>query len=176
MKITNFQEIPKFTRDGNYQVDFPITSFINFIDDEVKQGLQLCPDFQRGNVWTEQQQIAYMEFFFKGGKTGRVIYLNNPSWNYSIVDGSYNDYVCVDGLQRITAIRRFLNNEIKIFESYYNEFTGYIRTATDTIKVNINDLKTKKEVLQWYVDFNSGGTVHSKEEIERVKQLIESEK
>lgn len=35
-----------------------------------------------------------------------------------------------------------------------------------TIKVNVNDLKTEKEVLQWYVDMNAGGTPHTKEEIE----------
>ena len=38
--------------------------------------------------------------------------------------------------------------------------------------LNVNDLKTEKEVLQWYVDMNSGGTPHSNEEIERVKKMI----
>ena len=32
-------------------------------------GLQFNPDFQRGHVWTEGQQIAFMEFLLKGGKT-----------------------------------------------------------------------------------------------------------
>ena len=39
--------------------------------------------------------------------------------------------------------------------------------------LNVNDLKTKKEVLQWYVQMNAGGTPHSAEEIERVKKLME---
>lgn len=34
----------------------------------------------------------------------------------------------------------------------------------------MNDLKTEKEVLQWYIDMNSGGTPHSNMEIERVKE------
>ena len=34
------------------------------------------------------------------------------------------------------------------------------------------DLKTEKEVLQWYVDMNAGGTPHTNEEIERVKSMI----
>ncbi len=37
----------------------------------------------------------------------------------------------------------------------------------------MNDLRTEKEVLQWYVDMNSGGTPHTSEEIERVKRMIE---
>jgi hypothetical protein len=36
----------------------------------------------------------------------------------------------------------------------------------------MNNLKTKKQVMQWYVEFNSGGTVHDKGEIERVQKMI----
>lgn len=43
------------------------------------------------------------------------------------------------------------------------------------IRVNINNLQTRKEVLQWYIEFNSGGTVHTKEEIDRVKELLAAE-
>jgi uncharacterized protein with ParB-like and HNH nuclease domain len=176
MKITQFCDIPRFTRDGNYQVDYPLDHLIGFIDNEVNtQGLQLNPDFQRGNVWSEEQQIRFMEFILRGGKTARIIYFNCPSWNRSVADGEYDDYVCVDGLQRITAIRRFMNNEIKVFGSYLNEFTDKMRIMQDTMKVNINDLKSKKEVLQWYLDFNTGGTVHSNDEIERVRKLLEAE-
>lgn len=32
--------------------------------------------------------------------------------------------------------------------------------------------KTNQEVIDFYVDFNSAGTVHTQEEIERVKSLI----
>jgi hypothetical protein len=44
------------------------------------------------------------------------------------------------------------------------------------IKFNINDLQYRREVLQWYLDMNTGGTVHSKEEIQRVKHLLEKER
>lgn len=43
---------------------------------------------------------------------------------------------------------------------------------THTIKLNVNDLKTEREVLQWYIDMNAGGTPHTTEEIDRVKKLI----
>lgn len=172
VKITRFCDIPKFTNDGSWNCDFSFAYLVDFIETEINEmGLILNPDFQRGHVWTEEQQIAWIEFFLKGGKTGRTVYLNNPSWHRSVKDGKYNEYVCVDGLQRITAIRRFVNNEIKVFGSYYKEFTDNMR-FNQTIKVNINDLKTKKEVLQWYIDMNNGGTPHTKEEIDRVRELM----
>ena len=79
----------------------------------------------------------------------------------------------MDGLQRITAISRFVHNEIKVFGSYFKEYTDSPRIVMDTIRVNINDLKTRREVLQWYIDMNAGGTPHSKEEIDRVRGLLE---
>lgn len=37
----------------------------------------------------------------------------------------------------------------------------------------MNYLDDAKEVLQWYVDMNAGGTPHTSEEIERVKKMIQ---
>lgn len=108
----------------------------------------------------------------RGGRTSRIIYLNKLDWHGSVPKGAYNDFVCVDGLQRLTAIRRFINGEVPVFGSYIHEFEDQMRIISDSIKVNINDLKPEREVLQWYVDMNSGGTPHTGEEIERVKEMI----
>lgn len=172
-KIRRFDDIPKFTADGSYQVDMDIRRIPEWIENEQKtMELQLNPDFQRGHVWTEEQQISWLEYFLRGGKSGNVVYFNCPSWHYEVKDGDYNDYVCVDGLQRLTAIQRFIGNEIKVFGSYFKEFEDPRRANQYTLKLNVNDLKTKKEVLQWYVDMNSGGTPHTSDEIQRVKRMI----
>lgn len=169
-----FRDIPQFISDGSYRVDVSLEYLVDWLDVLVKEeGLQLNPDFQRGHVWTEKQQIEFLEFILRGGKTGRTLYFNNPFW-HSVKSGTgYSDFVCVDGLQRITAIQRFLNDEIRVFGLLYSEFEGETDLIRHGMVININDLKTKKEVLQWYIQMNSGGTPHSTEEIERVKKLME---
>ena len=178
MKITKFKDIPQFTSSGSYQVNYPLTSLVKYIEEEVSEmGLQLNPEFQRGHVWTEEQQIAWLEYHLRGGKSGNTIYLNNPFWNSvrKAKQGEYSDYVCVDGLQRITAAQRFVHNEIKVFGSYFDEYEDKLRLVNDnTLILNVNDLKSEKEVLQWYIDMNAGGTPHTTEEIERVKKLIDN--
>ena len=169
-----FSDIPTFISSGNYEIDVPLA----FIKRQLKRfeedyGLELNPDFQRGNVWTKEQQIAWLGFFFRGSKTSRVIYFNCPAfnncWNASIAPSTM---VCVDGLQRLTALLGFLNNEIPIFNTYYKDFEDVLRNATHSIKFNINDLMSRKDVLKWYIEMNSGGTVHSKDEIDRVTKLM----
>lgn len=53
---------------------------------------------------------------------------------------------------------------------------GHLSANDKVVLLNINDLQTKADVLQWYIDFNSGGVVHTDEEIERVKKLLKKER
>lgn len=131
--------------------------------------LQLCPDFQRGHVWTEAQQIAYVEYMLKEPQSGgNVILFNHPNWMHSY-EGEFD---LVDGLQRLTAAMKFLNNELRAYGHYYREYEGRL---SDSVKFvfQISNLKTRKDVLKWYLQLNTGGTQHSVEEIERVKKLYE---
>lgn len=168
-----FSDIQQYTSDGNYNINMRFDFLMTWLKEEIEQyGLQLNPDFQRGHVWTENQQIKYIEHILKGGKTGKVIYFNHTGWNKDYK----GDYVCVDGLQRLTAIQRFMNNEIKVFGIYLDEFEDKkIMLRKIDVIINVNDLKTRAEVLKWYIEFNSGGTIHTEEEINRVKKLLEDE-
>ena len=168
-----FKDIKPFIKEGSYEIDIFFDSLLENLERyENDYGLELNPDFQRGHVWTEEQQIAYVEFFLRGGRTSRVIYFNSPAYGDEERGDLDDTIICVDGLQRLTALTRFLKNEIKVFGYYFNEYEDR-PSLRHTVKFNINSLKYKKEVLEWYVQFNSGGTVHSKEEIERVKKMIE---
>ena len=165
-----FKEIPHFTRPGNWQVDQDLETLVQRIDVwEKEYGLQLNPDFQRGHVWSVEQQTAFIEYLLRGGTSGRVLYFNHPGWM-----GSFEgDFVCVDGLQRITAIQKFMGNALKAFGQYYREFGGKPHPLHHCMQVNVNNLQTKREVLQWYVEMNSGGTPHSQAEIDRVMAMME---
>lgn len=168
----DFQQIPKLTRSGNYQVNTQwkyLESWIQNMEQDL--GLQLEPIFQRGHVWTREQQIAYVEFILRGGNTSKIIYFNYPSWHVNVKDGDYNDFVCVDGLQRLTAVRAFMRNEIPAFGTYYKDFKGHLPTDAELL-LNVNDLRSEDEVLQWYIDLNSGGTPHDEDEIQRVKDML----
>lgn len=102
-----FNNIPLFTRKGTWECDFALQDVLPQLDKWTAElGLNLDPDFQRFHVWTEKQQIDYMEFLLRGGSTGRTIYLNNPQWQrgWKIED----EFVLVDGKQRVQALRRFL--------------------------------------------------------------------
>lgn len=166
----NYQDIEQFTSVGSYQVDIFLDYFMNAMDRYAGYGLILNPDFQRGHVWTEAQQVEFIEFLLRGGRSGKIIYFNHPNW----MSGLDGEFVVVDGLQRITALQRFYRNEIKAFGKYEKEFTGKPGFECG-LKFNINNLKTRREVLQWYLELNSGGTPHKESELDRVREMIKKE-
>lgn len=168
-----FRDIPQFTGDGKYKADYSFARIIPVIEDMIREdGLQLEPVFQRGHVWTEIQQVRYIEYILRGGKTGRDFYFNNPMWS-SFKEAGDMGFVCVDGLQRLTALKRFMNNEIRAFGLLCKEYEDGPRYIGGKFTLHVNDLKTQEEVLQWYLDMNSGGTPHAEEELLRVRHMIE---
>ena len=171
-----FREIERFTGDGNYTINVGIDYLKATVDGYIKDfGLELNPDFQRGHVWTKKQQISYLEFFYRGGKSANVIYFNCPSFGRGEAeDSDIKQMVLVDGLQRLTSHLDFLDNKIPIFGYYFKEFTDRPRLTQYDLRFNINDLQYRHEVLKWYIEMNTGGVVHTKEEIERVQKLLEA--
>lgn len=167
-----FRDIPRFTRIGSYAVNMSLEYLSEWIEKEKREyDLQMNPDFQRAHVWTEDQQVKFVEFILRGGQTGRDLYFNHPGW----MGNFKGEFVCVDGKQRITAIQRFLDDKIRAFGQTYSEFGGPTSELDHTMIVHVNNLQTRAEVLQWYIEMNTGGTPHADEEIARVCALLKKE-
>ena len=128
------------------------------------------PDFQRGHVWTKEQQVKYVEFVLSGGESSKDIYCNCPGWM-----GDSGQMVLVDGKQRITAALKYINNEIKAFGLYRFEINKRLPSWAEFIW-HVNDLPHKHQVLTWYLEMNSGGTPHTQEELDSVRKLLCEEK
>lgn len=170
MKFRDIKQFPNIHYRINVTCNYMLEKINDWTEKKFGCNLQLNPDFQRGHVWSEKQQIEYVEYLLKNPTTGKEIYFNHPNWQ-----GSYiGDFVLVDGLQRVTSVMKFLNNELKAYSNFRKDFTDKMPMDFELI-FNIATLKTRKEVLQWYLDFNTGGTIHSKEEIKKVKKLLDKE-
>ena len=126
--------------------------------------LQLDPPFQRGYKWNMSQKIAFIEYQLKGGFSGKDIFWNSPNWNGNIKE---NDPLqLVDGKQRINAVLDFLDNKIKIFGGYsINDFEDKLQHIEPDFKFHINNLKSQLDVVNWYLGLNTGGSIHTKEDL-----------
>lgn len=134
--------------------------------------LDLNPDFQRGHVWTDEQRSRYVEYVLRGGEGGKELLFNCRGWQ-SVRTKTPGPYQIIDGLQRLTAVRRFLAGELRAFGHYRGQFQGPMQHYLG-FRWRMFEL-TRAEVLQFYLDLNAGGTPHAESEIERVRALLSKE-
>ncbi len=176
----NFHDIPQLTRSPSYRVTVSwseVEDVLARYHERNHSRLDLDPDFQRGHVWDETKQRRYVEYILRGGASSREIYFNQPGW----MGDFRGQMVLVDGKQRLEAVRRFMRNELRVFPDDLSG-SGWLLREIDgrlgydcSFYFNVNDLKTRADVLQWYIDLNDGGVAHTADEIQKVRDLLAKE-
>lgn len=173
-KRMKIKELPRLIPVGNYRINVGLKSLKrqleNFLEDF---NLNLNPEFQRAHVWSLNQRIAFVEFILQEGKAN-PIYFNYPNWMRKFEVGG--ELVIVDGKQRLTSLLMFLDNEFPVFKSLDKEGVGFYADEFDLVSGDlvfiINDLPTKKQVLEWYLQMNKGNVAHTEDELKKVEELI----
>ena len=96
--------------------------------------LQLDPPYQRGQVWTEDQQVALIRSFVTGVPIPALI-INlraRPSWDDPAAPNPYAEhaYACVDGQQRIRTLAAWFDGELAVPASWFapEDVEDYIST------------------------------------------------
>ncbi|RQP93656.1 DUF262 domain-containing protein [Burkholderia stagnalis] len=168
---------------SGHEVDVQLGHVEDFLKgqsaDMVSMGgvLELEPDFQRGHVWTDEQRVRYVESLIRGSAP-RSILFNCPGWNREKEPGDIpsHTFQCVDGLQRLTAVRKFMDGELRVFGGV--SAADLKRSPFDpsryTLKVAVYEFSNRADLLQFYLDLNSGGTIHGPKEIDRVRKLLQA--
>lgn len=161
-----------------------IEGYLETLESEAQKmggSFTLTPDFQRGHVWDKAKQVAYVENYLRGHASA-CFKFNSPGYNADSIKGDINphDVVCVDGLQRITALREFMADRLEVFggkkASDFNNTPFDTRRTVFKLDIEVFAFPWRDELLDYYVVLNAGGVVHAPEEIARVKALSEDAK
>jgi len=140
---------------------------------------ELEPDFQRGHVWSDAQRAAFIESFLR--KTAPALILFNcPGWSRSgqasgeVADIPENTFQCVDGLQRLTAVRKFMAGEFTVFGGLgVKDLQGSpFDLGRCRLQMAVYEFNNRADLLNFYLQLNTGGTPHGPEELARVRELL----
>jgi hypothetical protein len=147
--------------------------------------LDLNPDFQRGHVWTQDQKKAFLTALVRGAfpHQGVIIQFNKPHWsghgrNVPVENLNPKQLQIIDGLQRLTAVREFVRGDFNLDGeiSFQDLLNNDICTNTSAgLRFVVLTIPTRKSLLEYYLGFNGGGTLHSPEELNRVQALLDEE-
>lgn len=140
-------------------------------------GMDLNPDFQRGHVWTEIQQQRFIEAALRGtlGTSALSIQFNCPNWENEHYCGDLpRGFQCIDGLQRITAVSRFIQGHVLPFGLSVADLdlSKFQIKNNYAFRLEVFAFEQKAKVIEHYLGLKDGGTPHSEEEIARVRNLL----
>lgn len=143
--------------------------------ENIKHGVDIQPIFQREHTWTKDQQVKYLENVLRRvcDDSSMTIRFNCPSWREEMDKNSnlLDQMVCLDGMQRLTAIRKFIAGELEVFGLKFQSLPRRVLLRQLTIIIKMYDFQTKAEIYDFYLDINEGGTPHTKEQLDRVRNL-----
>jgi len=164
------QSVPTCT----YQIDVGFRRIESFIED---YEVDMNPLYQRDYVWTLEQKQKFVGACLENHRMIPVLWFNF----YQVEEGLNSRSEVVDGKQRIEAIRGFLRGEYMAICPCGEVFTAEELLTDDIAKRNLSSGITLKmhfiqvepiDAMQFYLRLNSGGTVHTEQDLNKVRDLI----
>lgn len=134
---------------------------------ELNKVFEAVPNFQRDNdKWNSDMKSSFIQNLLMGCKTDLFL--------YEVGDKGMVDCKILDGLQRITAIYGFLNNEVLAFGKTFDELKAshvLIGFRDAVFNLHVFRFDSEREAIQYYIDINENIT-HSQEDIARAKYFL----
>jgi hypothetical protein len=137
--------------------------------------INLDPDFQRGHVWTQANQSAFIGFLLEGGHIPNCVVNSGPLGNWPVGE-------MVDGKQRATACMAWGAGEIPAMlvngrEIWVDDLDPRSqRKCRIDIGLTFSDVHlSRHDALRLYLKLNSCGVAHTAAELDRVRAMLEKE-
>ncbi len=150
------QKVP----DINFE--FFVISQLKPLFDEGK--LFINPEYQRGDIWKEPQQIELLKSIINSYSIGVLVLFINDN----------NQFEILDGQQRLITIRKYLNDEINLTNTEivkYSELELREKTLINAysvyyLKLKSHDPETKEEdIIQTFLRLQEGIPLNKAEKI-----------
>ena len=121
--------------------------------------IDLNPSYQRGDVWYSSMRSNFIDSVCKG------IIPQNITLNKEYKNNT-TKYTCIDGKQRLTSLKMFMNNDFPLIidddndvqhHIYYNKLPEGKNTTSDyldytkNLTIKYNTLENRNEIMQYFL-------------------------
>jgi hypothetical protein len=140
--------------------------------------LNLRPDYQRGHAWTAEQQGQFLGYLLSGGRTMSFIFRDlmeseNATTGYM--------YEVVDGQQRLSALIAWWLGLIPAVYDNGDELWSrelstpkilFLKRGPMRVSVGLM-VGSKADAIRAYLKLNTGGTVHTQDDLDHARAVLE---
>jgi hypothetical protein len=154
---------------AKHRLNFSSSGVESLIHKVVFFGMDFSPEFQRDYVWTQEDKEKFLDSVFKWQDIGKWTIWKRPYPKSDIV---------VDGKQRLSTLVDFFLDKTTWRGVKYSELDGRSRRVFREAPVQCAEISENtpyKDVLEIFLDMNTGGVPQLPEHIERVRKLWEEQ-
>lgn len=172
-------ENPAVIERNENLVSYSNTTIESIIHRVVHFGVDFNPEYQRGDVWNEDQKVKLIDSIFKNINIGSVVFAEKSWFSNNVISEMYE---VVDGKQRITAILEYIQNKFQYKGKYFYEISNISRNEFLESQILVGEIKLRKSngkdeydrsnVIKQFIRLNECGTTMDKEVIEKAKGMI----
>jgi len=139
-----------------------------------KYGIDLDPEYQRGNVWTREQKVNLIDSMFKNIDIGKFTIIKRPWGDNPNAPMTPKLYEMLDGKQRLTAVYEFFIGKFQYKGKYFHELHPRDRHHIKYYTINWAETQplTKEQKYRYFLKLNTTGTPVSEEHLNKVRKLL----
>lgn len=143
-----------------------------------KHGIDLDPEYQRGNVWTQEQKVDLIDSIFKNIDIGKFTIIKRPWGDDPTTPLTPKLYEMLDGKQRLTAIWEFYCGRFQYKGKYFYELHPRDRSHFKNYSISYAETQplTNEQKYRYFLKLNTTGTPISQEHLDRVYKMWLEEK
>jgi len=132
-------------------------------------GIDFEPEYQRDYVWELEDKISLIDSIFNFVDIGKFVFIYNEYYS------SDYGYQILDGKQRIRAILDFYEDRFQYQGKYYSELSKRDRNHLREYPVSSAEIRdiSQEQILRYFIKLNTCGKVMAKDQIDKVKKLLE---
>jgi len=142
-----------------------------------RYGIDLEPEYQRGNVWNIDQKISLIDSIFKNIDIGKIAIIKRPWGPDGNVPLTPKLYEMLDGKQRLTALIEFFTGRFSYKGKYYNDLHPADRNHFKYYNISYAETSnlTKKQKYRYFLKLNTTGTPVDPVHMEKVASMLNEE-
>lgn len=162
------KQIPVFAQRESLQISYQqrcvsglLTTFYHF-------GIDMNPDYQRGNVWELEDKVKLIDSIFKNIDIGKFVLIHKP---YKEDDASYE---MLDGKQRTNAIVEFYENRFSYKGLFFKDLSYGDQDYFENFPIAWGDIReiTQKQKYEYFLKLNVSGKPQDVNQIYYVNSLL----
>lgn len=142
-----------------------------------RYGIDLEPEYQRGNVWNVGQKVRLISSIFSNVDIGKFAIIKRNWGPNGNKPAQPHLYEMLDGKQRLTALVEFYTGQFKYKGKYYHELSWTDKQQFKWYHVSVAETSplTNAQKYRYFLKLNTTGTPVDPAHMDRVADMLKKE-